>query len=207
MTGVKICGLRDLDTARAAMNAGADFIGLVFYPPSPRHVDTSMAWTIAREVPPDVKIVGLFVNPSDREITKILSQVRIDMIQLHGDETPMRILEIKAGYNKPVMKAIRVGNEDDLRDVGKFEKIADWLLFDSKHEQAHGGTGQSFNWSLLKDKVFTKPWMLAGGLNASNVRQALAVVKPDALDVSSGVESSPGVKDPDKIRAFIEMAG
>jgi phosphoribosylanthranilate isomerase len=206
MTAVKICGLRDIETLRAALNAGAEFIGLVFHSHSPRNVDISMAWNMAREVPDDVTVVGLFVNPTDKEITKVLSQVRIDIIQLHGDEDPMRILEIKAGYKKPVMKAMRVGSAEDLRDVRKFEKVADWLLFDAKSDVAHGGTGQSFDWSILRDVQFQKPWMLAGGLNAHNIQDALKVVKPDAVDVSSGVESAPGIKDPDKIRAFIECA-
>lgn len=203
MTSVKICGPKDIETLRTALDAGANFIGLVFHPASPRNLDVSTAWNLAREVPPDVKVVGLFVNPTDRELTKILSQVRIDMIQLHGDEDPMRVLEIRAGYKIPVMKAIRVGTADDLRDVAKFEKIADWLLFDTKTADAQGGTGQSFDWNILKGRGFAKPWMLAGGLNAGNVTEALKIVKPDAVDVSSGVESAPGVKDPAKIRAFI----
>lgn len=222
-TGVKICGLKDKDNLRAALDAGAEYVGLVFHPASPRFIDVQTAWSLAREVPPDVKIVGLFVNPSDRELTKILSQVKIDMIQLHGDEDPLRVIAIKSGYNLPVMKTIRVAGEDDLSGVAHFEKAADWLLFDTKLPPAltlppiHGGegweggqsfgdTGQSFDWNLLAGKTFKKPWMLSGGLNAENVKDALALLQPDAVDVSSGVENISGEKDPDKIRAFIRTA-
>jgi phosphoribosylanthranilate isomerase len=204
MTAVKICGIKDVVNLRAALSAGADFIGFVFYKDSPRYIDPLEAQTLAREIPNDVKIVGLFVNPTDKELNKVLSAAKLSMIQLHGEENPLRIVGIKAAYKIPVMKAIRIASEADLDGIEKFENAADWLLFDTKVEGEHGGTGQSFDWSILKGRTFKKPWMLGGGLRPDNVSRALDVVKPAAVDVSSGVERERGVKDPEKIKAFIE---
>lgn len=204
MTGIKICGLKEAETLQAALGAGANYIGFVFYPQSPRAINPQTAHALSREIPGDVTTVGLFVDPTDKEINATLSRIRLGMIQLHGNESPLRIIEIKAAYKLPVMKAIRIGGVDDLAQIEKFEKVADWLLFDTKVEGEAGGTGKSFDWNLLKGKTFKKPWMLGGGLNAGNVRDALNILQPDAVDVSSGVESARGVKDPEKIRAFID---
>lgn len=205
MTAVKICGIKDAENLRAAQNAGAEFIGLVFYPPSPRAIDAKTAQDLLREKVDGSKIVGLFVDPTDQDLRNVLAHVKLDMIQLHGDESPMRVIEIKAAYKIPVMKAIRVGSATDLEIASKYG-AADWLLFDAKVDGEAGGTGTSFDWDLLKGRSFTKPVMLSGGLTPENVREAIDVVKPAAVDVSSGVERQRGVKDPAKITAFIKAA-
>ena len=204
MTAVKICGITDTENLRAALDAGAKYIGFVFYKDSPRNIDPQVAWKLSREIPDDVTAVGLFVNPTDKELNAVLSSVKLGIIQLHGDEDPMRIVEIKASYGLPIMKALRIGDADDLENIPKFEKCADWLLFDAKIDGQQGGTGKTFDWNLLKDRKFYKPWMVSGGLNAGNVAQALNILHPDAVDVSSGVEKERGQKDPAKIREFIE---
>ena len=204
MTTVKICGITDTENLRAALDAGAKYIGFVFYKDSPRNIDPQVAWKLSREIPDDVTAVGLFVNPTDKELNAVLSSVKLGIIQLHGDEDPMRIVEIKASYGLPIMKALRIGDADDLENIPKFEKCADWLLFDAKIDGQQGGTGKTFDWNLLKDRKFYKPWMVSGGLNAGNVAQALNILHPDAVDVSSGVEKERGQKDPAKIREFIE---
>lgn len=205
MTAVKICGLSTPETLSAALNAGVDYVGFVFYPPSPRHVEIDTAKALASQIATNARAVGLFVDPTDDQLSEALSHVPIDIIQLHGNETPQRVAEIKERYrNLDVMKAIRIRNADDLNAVQDYEATADWLLFDTKSEKAPGGTGEKFDWSLLKGKTFAKPWMLSGGLTAENTKDALAQLSPDALDVSSGVESAPGIKDPVKIKAFID---
>lgn len=203
---VKICGLSTPETLQTAIEAGARFVGFVFYEPSPRNVSFDIAWNLARTVPTGVRSVGLFVNPEDEFLEHIVSGIQLDMIQLHGDETPGRINEIKQRFTMPVMKAIRVSTEDDLKDIEGYEAAADWLLFDAKPKNAKlpGGTGESFDWNILANRTFSKPWMLAGGINEENVAEALSILHPNAVDISSGVESSPGIKDPDKIKAFIK---
>ncbi|MEM7651008.1 MAG: phosphoribosylanthranilate isomerase [Pseudomonadota bacterium] len=206
MTQVKICGISTPETLRAAIEAGARYIGFVFFPPSPRHVDIETARDLALMIPTGVRAVGLFVNPSDEQLAETLGKVQLDMIQLHGQETPARIEEIKAQHTQDIIKAINVREENDLKSVSDFEDVADWLLFDSKPEQATlpGGTGESFDWALLAGRSFSKPWMLSGGLTPHNAPQALSQLTPNALDVSSGVESTPGAKDPAKIKAFMD---
>lgn len=364
MMKIKICGITEPVGLTAAIEAGADFIGFVFHPASPRFLDIEVAAQLARYVPERVKIVGLFVNPDDALLGQVLDNVRLDMIQLHGDESLERVQEVKARFNVPVMKALPVATEQDLEQIASYELVADWLLLDSKHtplslsppgrgqgegpvrsipgshkvpallrERARelranqtdtegllwwylrdrrfngykfkrqhpvkpyildfvcleqklvvevdgsqhgeqieydtartvflnalgfevlrfsnvdilhnmepvleiisiclenpervrefspssglrppspqgekglfGGSGKAFDWNLLKNYKFNKPWMLAGGLTPENVRDALSVLTPDAVDVSSGVEKSKGVKDPAKITAFIANA-
>lgn len=207
MTAVKICGLRDLDDLRVAAEAGARFAGFVFYPPSPRFLETEQARILAESLPEGLLGVGLFVDPSDEEISRILGTVPLDMIQLHGDESPERVAKIAALANLPVIKAIRLRTLEDIGEAEKYEDVADWLLFDSKIDHdLPGGTGQRFDWEILRNRTFKKPWMLSGGLNPENVTEALKILKPDALDVSSGVESQRGIKDPEKIRAFLKSA-
>jgi phosphoribosylanthranilate isomerase len=204
MTDVKICGLKDPENLKAAIDAGARFVGFVFYPGSPRAVTAEEAASLAKQVPPSVRRVGLFVDPKDGMLQKTLDAVPVDMIQLHGQETPERVAEIKAKFKKPVMKAIPVATKYDLEELEAYENAADWILFDAKNDEKIGGTGTSFDWALLQGKNFKKPWMLAGGLTADNVNEALAVLKPRVVDVSSGVESAPGEKDTAKIYAFIK---
>lgn len=206
MTNVKICGLSDPESLEVAVQSGARFVGFVFYPPSPRNVSFDIAWNLARAVPTGVRSIGLFVNPEDEELERIVTGIQLDMIQLHGDETPGRVNEIKERFSMPVIKAIRVANKYDLEDIEGYESAADWLLFDAKPANATlpGGTGQSFDWNILKGREFKKPWMLSGGLDTDNVKEALSILKPNAVDVSSGVESEPGLKDADKIKEFIK---
>lgn len=203
VVSVKICGLKTPDAMTAALESGADFVGLNFYPPSPRYVDIEVAAYIAAYVPNKTKIVGLFVDPDDVTLQNTLNNVRLDIIQLHGSETPERVKEIRETFNLPVMKIIPVTGKESLESAAAFESAADWLMFDAKGDKLPGGNGIAFDWTILKDRTFKKPWMLAGGLTADNVAEALSILSPTAVDVSSGVESAPGVKDPDKIRNFI----
>ena len=200
---VKICGLSEPNSLTAAIEAGADFIGLVFYEASPRHVEIEVAKYLSSFIPDNVEIVGLFVNPDDEYLTRVLHDVPLTMIQLHGDETPTRVTENKNKFNLPVMKALSISSKKDLENIVHYENIADWLLFDAKGEKLPGGNGITFDWNILKNHESKTPWMLAGGLNADNAGEALKICSPDALDVSSGVEAAKGVKDSDKIRSFI----
>lgn len=205
MTAIKICGIKDPQTLRVAADAGARFAGFVFYPSSPRYLETEIAAQLVREMPTGMRSVGLFVDPTVQDLLRVASSVSLDMIQLHGEETPQRVNEISALMSMPVIKAIRLRYAEDVALAYEYENVADWLLFDSKTDhELPGGTGLRFDWELLKDKTFKKPWMLSGGLDAENVSNALKILKPDAVDVSSGVESTRGVKDPAKIKAFIQ---
>lgn len=202
MTLVKICGLKTPDAMTAALEGGADFVGLVFHEASPRHVEIEVAAYLASYVPDSVKVVGLFVDPDDKKLEEILANVRLDMIQLHGTESPIRIAEVKAKFGKPVIKALSIASPEDVAGIAAYEEAADWTLLDSRG----GGTGKSFDWALLDNASFVRPWMLAGGLTPGIVGGAIKRLKPTAVDVSSGVEAARGVKDPDKIRAFIKAA-
>lgn len=206
---IKICGLTDAANAGHASQAGADFIGLVFVPSSPRFVRFDTARNVmscgALSGQDKPKIVGLFVNPTDEDLQRAMDLEILDMIQLHGDEPPARVQDVKRLTDLPIIKALPIAEESDLDNIPAYEAIADWLLFDTKPapNEGHGGTGRSFDWHILANRTFTVPWMLAGGLNADNVVEALNILSPDAVDVSSGVESSRGVKDHTKIDAFI----
>ena len=204
-TQAKICGIKTPEALNAAIEGGARYIGFVFYPPSPRHIEIDTARELAIMLPTGVRGVGLFVDPTDEELDAVLGKVQLDMIQLHNDESPERVSEIKQKYQMPIIKAFPVRDEEDISHVEEYTD-ADWYLFDAKSADPAmpGGTGKSFDWSILSGKSFDKPWMLSGGLTQDNVGAALSVLSPTALDVSSGVESTRGVKDTNKIRAFIE---
>lgn len=204
MTKVKICGLSEPKTLTAALENGADFIGFVFYEPSPRHIEIEVAKYLANFIPDDVQTVGLFVNPTNEQLSEVLNDIPLNMIQLHGNETPERVSEIKKKFNLPIMKAIPVSSKDDLDQANQYENVADWLLFDAKGEKLPGGNGIAFDWDILKNYKGSKPWMLAGGLTPDNITEALALLSPDAVDVSSGVESDKGIKDVHKIRSFLQ---
>ena len=209
MTLVKICGIRDIETAQVAVEAGADFVGLVFFDRSPRNIGIEDAHDIARTIPVTVETVGLMVDPSDFELNLILNAVDLTMIQLHGNETPERIAEIRMTFGLPVMKALRIASMADVEAARTFEDAADWLLFDAappKGADRPGGNGHVFDWSLLAGQTWQKPCMLSGGLDETNVAAAIAAINPAGVDVSSGVEDSPGLKNPDKIRRFIAAA-
>lgn len=208
MTQVKICGIRDQETLEAVIAAGADYAGFVLYPPSPRHVSLETAMTLSQTAGKRIKKVALLVDPGAFELSLIANLGKIggrsfDFLQLHGDETPQQVREAREITDLPVIKAVRVRAQEDLALLPDYEDAADWLLFDAKSMAAKGGTGESFDWGLLKERGFKKPWMLSGGLNASNVRGAIALLDPPAVDVSTGVEDAPGVKNTDKIEKFI----
>lgn len=204
-TQVKICGIKEPDALRAAIDAGARFVGFVFYPKSVRYVEPDIAKELALQVSTGVRSVGLFVEPSDDRLDEVLGKVQLDMIQLHGGESPERVAEIKARYGVDVMVAVWINSATDLELVPAYEEAADWILFDTLSDSGqYGGTGESFDWSILSGYEGKKPWMLAGGLTPESVGQALKVCSPNAVDVSSGVEETRGVKSPEKIKAFIE---
>lgn len=205
MTLIKICGITD----RAALEAAADgaaFAGFVFYPRSPRALRMTDAASLCATTPPHLKRVGLFVDPEDSLLDGIMTAAPLDMIQLHGEETPTRTAAIAAHTGLPVIKALRVGTAADVARAKDYEDVASWLLFDAKPADAElpGGTGRTFDWNLLDGFASRIPWMLSGGLKQGNIAAALERLKPDAVDVSSGVEDSPGLKNPEKIRSFIE---
>ncbi len=195
----KICGITRIEDALAAVDAGADAIGLVFYAKSPRAVNVQQARAIIAALPPFVTTVGLFVNASRCELGEILDAVPLDLLQFHGDETPADC----EGYHRPWIKALRVKAGDDIAASCKAYAGASGILLDTYVEGVPGGTGEAFDWSLVP-KDLSKPIILAGGLSATNVAQAIAQVHPYAVDVSGGVEQSKGIKDHAKIRAFIQ---
>ena len=207
---VKICGLKDPENIRAAVDAGARYIGFVFFPKSPRHLEIAEARLLALDVPPGVAKVALTVDADNALLDAITDAVPLDMLQLHGHETPDRVAEVRARYGLPVMKAIGVADASDLGAIDEYSRVADQLLIDTKKPKGSdrpGGNGQTFDWRLLADrKYWTKPWMLAGGLTPDNVAEAIRVTGAQQLDLSSAVESSPGVKDPEKIKAFMKAA-
>lgn len=205
---IKLCGLKTPDAVTAGVDAGADYIGFVFYARSPRAVTPMRAAELARLIPGSVRIVALFVDPDDTLLENVITQVGPDMIQLHGKETPDRVAEIRANYGIPVMKAMPIGSQSDLDAALAYRDAADMLLFDAKPPEnvvsaLPGGNGIAFDWALLKDAGLDMPWMLSGGLTPENVAEAIAIAKPPAIDVSSGIEDRPGHKDPDRMRAFV----
>lgn len=205
----KICGLSDAEGLRAAVAAGAAFVGFVFYPPSPRAVTPVQARTLAAEVPAGVQKVGLFVDPDDALLDEVLAAVPLDLLQLHGQETPERVAEIARRTGLPVMKAIRVAKRADIDAAHAYEDVADRLLFDAKAPETMadalpGGNGLVFDWNLLRDETWQRPWMLSGGLDADNVAEAVRISGAPSVDVSSGVETAPGAKDPAAIKAFLD---
>ena len=202
----KICGIKTPEALNAAIEGGARMVGFVFFPPSPRHVSIDTAKELALMLPTGVRCVALFVDPTDEQLEAVLGHVQIDMIQLHGDESPKRVSEIKSKYAMPILKAFPVREAADIDRCADYADAADWFLFDAKPVDADlpGGTGQRFDWGLLDGKSFDKPWMLSGGLTPDNVGDALSVLSPKAVDVSSGVERERGVKDEGKIRAFLD---
>lgn len=203
---IKMCGLKSAADIAAAVVAGATYIGFVFFAKSPRAVSIAQAAELAVEVPIGVAKVALVVNPDDGFLDDLTTQVPLDMIQLHGAETPARVAEIKARYGLPVMKAIGITIADDLDQIDAYEQVADQLLIDAKPPKGAalpGGNGATFDWDLLANrKYWTKPWMLAGGLTPENVAEAVRKTGAQQLDLSSALESAPGVKDPAKMHIF-----
>lgn len=208
-TLIKICGLKTAEALDAALDAGADLVGFVFFPPSPRHVDFVLASSLAARVKGRAGKVALTVDADDATFEHILDTLKPDLLQLHGKERPERVAALKSRFGLPAMKALPVETRADLAAIEDYRGVADRLLFDArapKEATRPGGLGRPFDWTLLKDLDPGLPFMLSGGLDAGNVAEALAVTRAPGVDVSSGVERSPGEKDPDKIRAFIRAA-
>jgi phosphoribosylanthranilate isomerase len=197
-TRVKICGITRVEDALSAVEQGADAIGLVFYAPSPRCVAISQAAAISAALPPFVSVVALFVNHKQDEINEVLSRVKVDLLQFHGDESESEC----AQYGLPYLKAIRVKPDTNLIQYAQVYASAKALLLDAYSDSAVGGTGQTFDWDLIP-RDMPKPIILAGGLSVGNVRDAIQQVSPYAVDVSGGVEQSKGIKDAKKIAAFM----
>jgi phosphoribosylanthranilate isomerase len=199
-TRVKICGLTSVEDALLAVNYGADAIGLVFYEPSPRHVTIDQAWSIAESIPAFVTKTALFVNPDAAYVNDVLKAVKIDLLQFHGDETP----EFCAQFNMSYIKAVRMRDGIDLAALEQQYIHSAGLLLDAYKKGVPGGTGEQFDWASIPPE-FAKKIILAGGLQAENVQQAIQQVAPWALDVSGGVEASKGVKSADKIQKFMQQ--
>jgi phosphoribosylanthranilate isomerase len=208
-TRVKICGLREAADVETAVRAGAAYVGFVFFPKSPRNVTPAEAARLAAAVPAGVAKVALTVDADDATLDAILAGVPVDMLQLHGHESPERVSEVRARYGLPVMKAVGVAGEADLAALDAYGRVADQLLVDAKPvpgAELPGGNGLAFDWRLIAGRRWPVPWMLAGGLNAENVAEAIRLTGARQVDVSSGVESVPGFKDPVKIEEFLEAA-
>ncbi|AXI45483.1 phosphoribosylanthranilate isomerase [Sulfitobacter sp. SK012] len=203
---VKICGLRDTASVDAAVAAGARYVGFVFFPKSPRNIDLSVAKTLAASAPAGVCKVALTVDADDDMLDALTAAVPLDMLQLHGHESPERVADVKRRYGLPVMKAIGVADAVDLAQIDAFSQVADQLLIDAKPPKGAdlpGGNGLAFDWRLIAGRRWPVPWMLAGGLTPQNVAQAVNLTGARQVDVSSGVESAPGVKDAEKIALFL----
>ncbi len=205
MTRFKICGLTDPADIPAALLAGASYMGFVFFPGSPRNLSIAQAAALAGTVPEGPIRVGLTVNASDAFLDALLAAVPLDMLQLHGTETPLRVREVRARYGLPVMKAIGVSGPEDLAAIDAQAEAADQLLIDARPPAGAalpGGNGLAFDWRLIAGRRWSCPWMLAGGLTPQNVAEAVMATDASQVDVSSGVESAPGIKDALRIAAF-----
>jgi phosphoribosylanthranilate isomerase len=204
----KICGVSRLADIDRAASGGARYVGFVFFPRSPRNLTPAEAGALAAATPDHIETVALLVDPDDAALDAVLARASIDILQLHGGESPARVAEIKRRTGRKVMKAIKISGPDDLEAATPYLGVADRLLFDAKAPPTlvgamPGGNAVSFDWALLAGRSWPCPWMLSGGLDADNVAEAIRISGAPAVDVSSGVESAPGVKDPDRIDAFL----
>jgi len=208
-TRVKICGLTEARHVDAAARAGAAYVGFVFFEKSPRNISPQAAAALAIGAPLGLAKVALTVNASDEHLDRITGHVPLDMLQLHGDETPERVAEVRARYGLPVMKVIGVSGPDDIAAIDVFSRVADQIMVDAKAPIGAvrpGGNGAAFDWQLVAGRRWSVPWMLAGGLTSDNVAEAIRLTGVSQVDVSSGVETAPGRKDTDLITRFIEEA-
>src|SRR5271154_769377 len=206
---VKICGLSTSEALDVALDAGADMVGFVFFPPSPRNISFKAAAALESRVRGMAKKVALTVDADDTLLSYVVDALGPDILQLHGNESPLRVSAIKARFKLPVMKAIPVETKGDLAAIARYAAVADQLLFDARAPREAtrpGGLGKPFDWQLLENLKPGVPFMVSGGLNAENVAEALRITRVPGVDVSSGVERAPGQKDLDKIRAFIRAA-
>lgn len=207
---VKICGLTTPETLMVAVDAGARYIGFMFFKKSPRNLEIPAATELAFQVPAGVAKVAVTVNATNAELDAITAKVPLDTLQLHGHETPTRVAEIRARYGLPVMKVVGVADASDLMALDDYNTVADQILVETKAPRdaiLPGGNGLPFDWRLIANRRWPVPWMLAGGLTPANVAEAIRLTGAQQVDVSSGVESAPGVKDLNKIKAFIAAAG
>jgi phosphoribosylanthranilate isomerase len=206
---VKICGLRTPQALDAALESGADLVGFVFFPPSPRNLGLEAARRLGEQAAGRAGKVALTVDATDETLLDIVNALKPDMLQLHGKETTERVVAVRTRFGLPVMKALPIAERADLSPVRIYEKVADRLIFDArppKDATRPGGLGRPFDWTLLNDVKCAVPFMLSGGLDAGNVAEALRITRAPGVDVSSGVERAPGEKDPDKIREFVRVA-
>lgn len=206
---IKICGLKTPQALDVALEAGADQVGFVFFPPSPRNLGYEAARALGERVKGHAEKVALTVDASDEMLADIVEALRPDMLQLHGTETPERVVAVRTRFGLPVMKALPVEVRADLSPVRLYAKVADKIIFDARAPRdatRPGGLGKPFDWRLLQDVDAGVPFLLSGGLDIGNVADALSITRAPGVDVSSGVERTPGEKDPDKIRAFVRVA-
>ena len=206
---VKICGLRSRAEIGAAADAGAAYVGLVFFPASPRHLSFGDARWVVQAVPEGMIRVALTVDPTDEALEALLEAVTIDMLQLNGRESPERVAEVRARFGRPVMKAVGISCEADLAHLDVYARVADQLLVEPRPPRdatLPGGNGIAFDWRLIRGRRWKRPWMLAGGLTPENVGEAVRLTGAEQVDVSSGVESRPGCKDAARVAAFVRNA-
>jgi phosphoribosylanthranilate isomerase len=206
---IKICGLSDPSAIAAAVTAGADYLGFVFFEPSPRHISYKAAAGLSSEISGTVQKVALTVDADDARLDAIMDSLEPDLLQLHGSESPARVAAIRERFSVPVIKAIKLAGREDLTDIDDYAGVTDMLLFDAKMRRDDadalpGGNGVRFDWGILSGVALDAPFMLSGGLDASNVGDAISQLHPAILDVSSGVETAPGKKSADLIAAFAE---
>ncbi|KZY47215.1 N-(5'-phosphoribosyl)anthranilate isomerase [Roseovarius sp. HI0049] len=208
-TRVKICGLTDPADIPAAIVAGASYLGFNFFPKSPRYIDLEAAAFMAASVPVGVGKVGLTVDADNAELDLLTTTVPLDFLQLHGKESPARVAEVKERYGLPVIKVVGISGPEDVTQIDFYGKVADQILVDAKPPKGAdrpGGNAVAFDWKLIAGRRWPVPWMLAGGLTPDNVAEAIRLTGARQVDVASGVESAPGVKDAERIRAFIDNA-
>jgi phosphoribosylanthranilate isomerase len=206
---IKICGLRTPQALDMALDSGADLVGFVFFAPSPRHLGLEAARTLGQRVQGRAGKVALTVDANDDTLLDIVAALKPDMLQLHGSESPDRVIAVRTRFGLPVMKALPVAERKDLSQTRQYAQVVDRLIFDArapKDATRPGGLGKAFDWTLLKDLNVGMPFMLSGGLDTGNVAEALRITRAPGVDVSSGVERAPGEKDPEKIQAFIRAA-
>lgn len=211
MVDAKICGLKTPEAVDAAVAGGAFMVGFNFFAKSPRSLSPALAGELGKRMPATVAKVGLVVDASDDEIAAILKEARLDLLQLHGKESPERVADVKTRFNLPVMKVVSVAEAADVALARAYEEVADRLMFDAKPPKTlanalPGGNAISFDWSLLAGQSFRRPWMLAGGLNAGNLAEAVRATGTPAVDTASGVEDRPGEKNVNKIKEFLAIA-
>ena len=206
---VKICGLKTPQALDVALDSGANLVGFVFFPPSPRHLGLEVARTLGQRVQRRAGKVALTVDANDDTLLDIIAALKPDMLQLHGSESPERVVAVRTRFGLPVMKALPIAERKDLSPIRQYAQVADRLIFDArppKDATRPGGLGRAFDWTLLKNINAGVPFLLSGGLDVDNIAEALRITRAPGVDVSSGVERAPGEKDPDKIRAFIRAA-